>query len=447
MRPDSSFRRRSRLSAGVAAVLLTAGVTVAAARVASAATTGCEVGYTVTSEWPGGFGASVSVRNLGDPVNGWRLTWSFPAGQTITQLWNGSYTQSGSQVTVANASYNGAIPSGGSAGFGFNGSWNDSNPVPSSFALNGVACTGGVSSPSPTPSPSATPSASPTPSPSPTPSVSPTPSPSATPSPSPTPPSRPAIDNNFPVTREGAYGTNRYTVFRPSNPSAVGRAMPVLVFGNGACAHTNGSEVIQALTFIAARGFVVVDTASVDGSPNGVQSGSPIPSLLTDGIGWAERENARTGSPLYQRLDLSRIAAAGHSCGGLEALVAAQDGRVKSVVSLDSGFFADGSFGYPRSELSKLHTPVMFLDGGPSDIAYDNTRANYDLAQVPAVLAEQPQAGHVGFITGAQMSEGMTAVVQFLDMTLNGNATARSYVLGPSGLAARAPWTVRSKNF
>ncbi|ETK35711.1 hypothetical protein MPTA5024_12710 [Microbispora sp. ATCC PTA-5024] len=429
---DSS-RRWLSLSA---TVLLTAGVGAAGVHAASAATAGCQVGYTVSSEWPGGFGASVSVRNLGDPVNGWRLTWSFPAGQTVTQLWNGTYTQSGSQVTVANASYNATIPTGGSTNFGFNGSWNGSNPAPSSFALNGVTCTGGVTSPTPTPTP--------TPSPSPTP----TPTPSATPTPSPSPsPSRPVIENNFPVTREGAYGTNRYTVFRPSNPSALGRPMPVLVFGNGACAHTNGSEVISALTFIAARGFVVVDTASVDGSANGVQSGSPIPSLLTDGISWAERENARTGSPLYQLLDLSKVAVAGHSCGGLEALVAGQDRRVGSVVSLDSGFFADGSFGYSRSELSKLHTPVMFLDGGSSDIAYDNTRANYDLTQVPAVLAEQPQAGHVGFITGAQMNDGMTAVVQFLDMTLNGNATARSYILGPSGLAARAPWTVRSKNF
>ncbi|MEV5742533.1 cellulose binding domain-containing protein [Microbispora rosea] len=444
MRLDSSFRRRPRLAAA-AAVLLTAGVTVTAAHVASAATAGCEVDYTVTSEWPGGFGASVRVRNLGDAINGWRLTWSFPAGQAVTQLWNGSFTQSGAQVTVTNASYNGAIPGGGGADFGFNGSWNGSNPVPASFALNGVTCTGDVASPSPTPSPTLSPSPSPSPTPSPT--HSPSPSPSPSPSASPTPPNRPAIENNFPVTREGAYGTNRYTVFRPSNPSAVGRAMPVLVFGNGACAHTNGSEVIQALTFIAARGFVVVDTASVDGSSNGVQSGSPIPSLLTDGVSWAERENARAGSPLYQRLDLSRVATAGHSCGGLEALIAGQDRRVKSVVSLDSGLFADGSFGYSRAELSKLHTPVMFLDGGPSDIAYDNSRANYDLTQVPAVLAEQSQAGHVGFITGAQMSEGMTAVVQFLDMTLNDNATARSYILGSSGLASRAFWTVRSKNF
>ncbi|WP_182909140.1 cellulose binding domain-containing protein [Microbispora sp. H13382] len=441
MRIESSFRRRLTLSA--AAVLLTAGAGVAATHAASAAAAGCQVGYTVTSQWQGGFGASVSVRNLGDPINGWKLTWSFPAGQTITQLWNGTHTQSGSQVTVTNLSYNGGIPTGGSTEFGFNGSWNGSNPVPSSFALNGVTCTGGVTSPSPSPTPSPSASASASASPSPSPS----PSPSASPSASPTPPSRPAIENNFPVTREGAYGTNRYTVFRPSNPAAVGRPMPVLVFGNGACAHTNGSEVVQALTFVAARGFVVVDTASVDGSPNGVQSGSPIPSLLTDGISWAERENARAGSPLYQRIDLSRVATAGHSCGGLEALIAGQDRRVKSVVSLDSGLFADGSFGYSRAELSKLHTPVMFLDGGPSDIAYDNTRANYDLTQVPAVLAEHPQAGHVGFITGSQMTDGMTAVVQFLDMTLNGNATARAYILGPSGLAARAPWTVRSKNF
>ncbi|MEV4582051.1 arabinofuranosidase catalytic domain-containing protein [Nonomuraea jabiensis] len=144
------------LSAAAVAALSTAGVGVAAPHVASAAAAGCEVTYTVTNQWSGGFGANVSVHNLGDPVNGWKLTWSFPAGQTITQLWNGTYTQSGSQVTVSNVDYNGSVPSGGSTGFGFNGSWNGSNPVPSSFALNGVTCTGDVSTPTPpvTPPPS-----------------------------------------------------------------------------------------------------------------------------------------------------------------------------------------------------------------------------------------------------------------------------------------------------
>ena len=141
-------RIRLWFAAGIAAMVGAAGtLTTTSAQAAI----GCRVDYQVTNQWPGGFGANVIVNNLGDPINGWKLTWSFPAGQTITELWNGTYTQSGSQVTVTNASYNGSIPSGGSANFGFNGSWNGSNPVPSSFALNGVTCTGGVTSPSPTP--------------------------------------------------------------------------------------------------------------------------------------------------------------------------------------------------------------------------------------------------------------------------------------------------------
>ena len=74
--------------AGVVSVALT--VTAISARAAA----GCGVTYTVSSQWPGGFGANVNVNNLGDPVSGWRLTWSFAAGQTITQLWNGTVSQS-----------------------------------------------------------------------------------------------------------------------------------------------------------------------------------------------------------------------------------------------------------------------------------------------------------------------------------------------------------------
>ena len=100
----------------------------------------CRVSYTVTNQWPGGFGTNVIITNLGASVSSWTLTWSFAAGQTITQLWNGSHTQSGAGVTVTNASYNGSIPNGGTVSFGFNGSWTSSNPAPTSFSLNGTAC-------------------------------------------------------------------------------------------------------------------------------------------------------------------------------------------------------------------------------------------------------------------------------------------------------------------
>ncbi|GAA0586581.1 arabinofuranosidase catalytic domain-containing protein [Paractinoplanes ferrugineus] len=156
----------------------TAGVIAATTSPAQAAA-GCRVDYTVSSSWPGGFGASVAVTNLGDSLTGWRLSWTFTAGQTVTQLWNGSVSQSGGQVTVTNASYNATIPAGGSAAFGFNGATTGSNPAPAAFTLNGVACTGAPATPTPTGS-SATPtptgsSATPTPTAS---SATPTPTPS-----------------------------------------------------------------------------------------------------------------------------------------------------------------------------------------------------------------------------------------------------------------------------
>src|SRR5690348_14951403 len=113
--------RRSRRGRRLIAVAATALAVVAAAVVgshaASAAAAGCSVNYTVSSQWPGGFGANVTVTNLGDPIVSWRLTWSFTAGQTVTQLWNGTYTQSGAQVTVDNAPWNGAIATGSSTQF------------------------------------------------------------------------------------------------------------------------------------------------------------------------------------------------------------------------------------------------------------------------------------------------------------------------------------------
>jgi hypothetical protein len=69
------------------------------------------------------------------------------AGQTVTQALNATLTQSGTAVTAKNVSYNGAVATNGTASFGFNGSWIGSNPVPTSFAVNGVTCTGSTTAP------------------------------------------------------------------------------------------------------------------------------------------------------------------------------------------------------------------------------------------------------------------------------------------------------------
>ncbi|MEV6298973.1 endo-1,4-beta-xylanase [Actinoplanes sp. NPDC051861] len=102
----------------------------------------CSVTYRVTGSWPGGFQGDVKIANTGGAaVNGWSLAWQYTGGQTISQLWNGSLTQSGAAVTVKNASWNGTLSSGGTASFGFLGSWTGSNPAPAAFTLNGTTCT------------------------------------------------------------------------------------------------------------------------------------------------------------------------------------------------------------------------------------------------------------------------------------------------------------------
>src|SRR3954453_13372533 len=94
MRP--THRRRFRFAAAVVAVAV--GAYGVVTEVAAQAAVGCRVDYTVTNQWSGGFGANVIISNVGDPVSSWSLAWSFAPGQAITQLWNGSFTQSGSQV-------------------------------------------------------------------------------------------------------------------------------------------------------------------------------------------------------------------------------------------------------------------------------------------------------------------------------------------------------------
>jgi hypothetical protein len=121
----------------------TASAQAAAETSAASGGSACHVAYTITNQWPSGFGASITIDNTGTTaLSNWTLTWSFANGQTVTQLWNGTVAQSGSTVTVTNMSYNGSIPAGGSYnGVGFNGSWNNTtNAVPTSFAVNGTTC-------------------------------------------------------------------------------------------------------------------------------------------------------------------------------------------------------------------------------------------------------------------------------------------------------------------
>jgi cellulose 1,4-beta-cellobiosidase len=176
-----------RVAAAGIALLLGSGLTVAAVKQASAAA-GCSVTYTVVNQWSTGFQTNLSITNLGDPITSWTLTWDFPGTQQITQLWNGTVTQTGQHVSVASLSYNGSVATGASVTSppGFTASITSGNVNPTSFSLNGTVCTG-AGTPTPTGTPTGTPTPTPTGTPTPTP-TGPTPTPSGTPvPPTPTP--------------------------------------------------------------------------------------------------------------------------------------------------------------------------------------------------------------------------------------------------------------------
>jgi lysophospholipase L1-like esterase len=100
----------------------------------------CAVVYTV-SQWADGFTADVKVTNTGVALSSWNLAWSFPGSQQITSAWSTMLAQNGASVTARNLEWNGSLPTGGSQSFGFQASYSTSNPTPTNFALNGVACT------------------------------------------------------------------------------------------------------------------------------------------------------------------------------------------------------------------------------------------------------------------------------------------------------------------
>lgn len=100
----------------------------------------CQVSYTA-NQWTGGFTADIRVTNTGAAVNGWTLTFTVGSNVRLGNGWSGVWSQSGTQITVGNAAWNGSLPTGGSTSIGFQGSYTGTLSAPSGFTLNGRACT------------------------------------------------------------------------------------------------------------------------------------------------------------------------------------------------------------------------------------------------------------------------------------------------------------------
>ena len=264
----------------------------------------------------------------------------------------------------------------------------------------------------------------------------------------------------FPAILEQDASLPTHTVYRPQDLSKVKGKMPIIAWGNGGCAN-NGLSHRNFLMEIASYGFLAVAIGPPQAPPaagQGKQAAAAGPatksSQLIDAINWALAENSRKGSPYNGKLDASKIALMGMSCGGIQSYAVATDPRVKLVGIFNSGILpAPSGPGTPamedvrKDQLDKLHTPIFYVTGDKSDIAYENGLDDFNrITKVPAIHTYKDGVGHGGTYSQPNGGDFAKVAVAMLKWQLKGDKESSKMFLGANcGLCQEAGWHVATK--
>lgn len=228
-------------------------------------------------------------------------------------------------------------------------------------------------------------------------------------------------------------------------PAARGKALPLVVFSHGAGAWRSGYG--NVLSGIASWGFVV---ASVDFTEYGFASfGSPGARDMTSGrtssaaaldaaLDLMARSTADPQSPLSGLIDMSSIAAIGHSAGGATMFGAIDNPRIDTVI---------GWAPVPPQRPAATPKPTMIIAAErDSGIKVDALAAAYDKLNAPKRMVVIPRMGHNGFtdmclsirsgndLISAVKQIGLPVPAQLLDLAQNG--------CGPDDLDTREGWAI-----
>jgi dienelactone hydrolase len=281
----------------------------------------------------------------------------------------------------------------------------------------------------------------------------------------------------YPVVIEHDQRLATHTVYRPATLGPSKHS--VLVWGEGGCAK-NGLTFPEFLSEIASHGFVVVadgppvmpaprgqagpggaagagqgagrGAAPGAGAPRGQARGGTPASINADGrpltaaIDWLAREAADSGSRFYQKVDTTRVAAMGMSCGGLMAYNISADPRVATVGIWNSGLLQPDDKIY-----AGLHSPVIIVTGGESDIAYANGKRDFEVmpARVPVFYGVYPSIGHGGTYNEDNGGAFGVAAVAWLKWQLMNDTSAKGkghFVGSPCALCANPQWKTDSRS-
>lgn len=241
-----------------------------------------------------------------------------------------------------------------------------------------------------------------------------------------------------------------HTVFVPEDLSPFGKKnpLPVLVWGNGACSNSPW-EHYKFLNEIASHGFLVIATGYIPMTDERYHGPMSTSAQQIESIDWAIAQNADKESPYSGRIDVEHIAAAGMSCGGLQTLDNATDPRLATIMVCNSGLFINPAAAVPnmpmptKDRLQEIAVPVLYILGGPEDIAYENGMDDFHrLVKVPAFAANYP-VGHGGTYALPHGGEFTVPALAWLQWQLKGDTEAAKLFLGADcGLARREGWTI-----
>lgn len=252
----------------------------------------------------------------------------------------------------------------------------------------------------------------------------------------------------YQVTSEAAFGAPGLHVYRPAELQAFPKkdTLPVMVWGNGGCA-IDSTHFSGFLTTIASHGVLVVGTVPEEGAARRQETADDMRAA----IDWAEKENARAGSPLEGKIAVDKVAVMGTSCGGFLSLALGADPRVKTIGVFNSGVqqgAAGGRSPQPGPDaLAKLHGPVLLLNGSDPDFLMPASLATFEaINHLPAFYGARHNAGHSATYFHPGGGEFANVASDWLLWQFKGDKKAGAMFVGKNcGLCTNSNWDVKSK--
>ncbi len=259
----------------------------------------------------------------------------------------------------------------------------------------------------------------------------------------------------YPALMETDMANPNVVLYRPADLSPFQqRKLGLIIWGNGGCSDDAASARL-VLAEMASHGYLVVAPGRALTGPTAMGAADPAPMQISaqDMLGaldWALAENDNRGSVFYRLIDEDAIAASGHSCGGILSIILGADPRIDAVVLQSAAINPTIPDRAPLVQhyqrLRGLHTPILMVMGGESDILWQLGQDTYErLTHVPVTLASIDR-GHGLTFRDPHGGAAAQLAVQWLEWQLRGNREAgRTFVGESCGLCTDPQWSVQRR--